>query len=99
MAPLNLAAGPSSIKVKVQPAVLLSICDAYVRRNSKHKRVVGTLLGYVGEGGVVEVKNCYAVPHNDHPDSVYSDKLNASSIPNHAAMSAITEPFPFTRCM
>ena len=70
MAPLNLAAGPSSIKVKVQPAVLLSICDAYVRRNSKHKRVVGTLLGYVGEGGVVEVKNCYAVPHNDHPDSV-----------------------------
>ena len=72
MAPLNLAAGPSSIKVKVQPAVLLSICDAYVRRNSKHKRVVGTLLGYVGEGGVVEVRNCYAVPHNDHPDSVRS---------------------------
>jgi len=70
MGPLNLATGPASIKVKVQPSVLLSICDAYVRRNSKHRRVVGTLLGFVGDGGVVEVINCYAVPHNDQDQSV-----------------------------
>ena len=70
MGPLNLATGPASTKVRVQPSVLLSICDAYVRRNSKHRRVVGTLLGFIGDGGVVEVRNCYAVPHNDQDQSV-----------------------------
>ena len=69
MAPLNLATGPSSISVKVHPAVLLNICDAFIRRNSKQHRVVGTLLGYIADN-VVEVKSCYAVPHNDTPESV-----------------------------
>ena len=69
MAPLNLATGPSSISVKVHPAVLLNICDTFIRRNSKQHRVVGTLLGYIADN-VVEVKSCYAVPHNDTPESV-----------------------------
>lgn len=69
MAPLNLASGPSSISVRVNPTVLLNICDAFIRRNSRQSRVVGTLLGYFAEG-VLEVKNCFTVPHQHTPDSV-----------------------------
>ena len=67
--PLSLSTGPSSLKVRVSPAVILTICDSYVRRSSKQSRIVGTLLGQIVDG-VVEVKNCYAVPHSDAPETV-----------------------------
>lgn len=67
--PLSLSTGPASLKVRVYPAVLLTICDAYVRRSSKQNRVVGTLLGQIIDG-TVEVKSCYAVPHIEAPESV-----------------------------
>lgn len=79
MAPLNLSTGPSSISVKVHPSVLLNICDVYIRRNSKQNRVVGTLLGYFSEGSL-EIKNCYAVPHQHTPDSVISILIPSSSL-------------------
>lgn len=69
MLPLNLASGPAGISVRVQPVVLLNICDAFIRRNEGQERVIGTLLGSVGEG-IVEVKNSYAVPHNESAESV-----------------------------
>lgn len=61
----------SAISVKVQPLALLNICDAFVRRNEGQARVIGTLLGTVIDN-VVEVKNCYAVPHKDDSDQVRS---------------------------
>ena len=67
--PLSLSGLPSSLKVKVHPAVLLTICDSYVRRSSKQTRVIGTLLGQIIDG-TIEVKNCYAVPHSEAPESV-----------------------------
>jgi translation initiation factor 3 subunit F len=69
MAPLTLPLGATSISVKVQPVVLFNICDAYIRRNETQDRVIGTLLGTV-ENGVVELRNCYAVPHNETNDQV-----------------------------
>ena len=69
MAPLNLPTGAAGIRVKVQPVVLFSICDSFIRRGDGQDRVVGTLLGSV-EAGVVEIKASYAVPHNETPDMV-----------------------------
>lgn len=67
MAPFNLSTSFAGISVKLQPGVLLNICDAYIRRNEGQVRVIGTLLGYVTDG-VVYVQNCYAVPHNEQND-------------------------------
>jgi len=51
-------------QAKVHPVVLLSILDHFTRRNHEG-RVIGTLLGVVSEGGDVEIRNCYPVPHNE----------------------------------
>ena len=69
MAPLNLPVGQTSITVRVQPVVLFSVCDAYIRRNEGKDRVIGTLLGSISDG-VVDIRECYAVPHNESMDQV-----------------------------
>jgi len=56
-----------NVRVQVHPVVLLSICDAYIRRNDKQERVIGTLLGSVADG-LVSVQRCYVVPHNESAD-------------------------------
>lgn len=56
-----------NLQVQVHPVVLLSICDAYIRRNDKQERVIGTLMGSVVDG-VVQVQRCYVVPHNESAD-------------------------------
>ncbi|KAJ8683552.1 hypothetical protein QAD02_019344 [Eretmocerus hayati] len=55
--------------VKVHPVVLFQIVDAYERRGAEAHRVIGTLLGTV-EKGVVEVTNCFCVPHKEYEDQV-----------------------------
>jgi len=52
--------------------VLLQICDAYLRRNDKQERVIGTLLGIAGDG-VIQINRCYVVPHNESADQVAVD--------------------------
>jgi len=60
----------SAIKVKVHPVVLFSIIESYERRpdsksgKSSEEKVIGTLLGSFDKG-VVEVTNCFTVPHSD----------------------------------
>jgi translation initiation factor 3 subunit F len=66
--------GGAGVTVKVHPVVLLQICDAYIRRNEKQERVIGTLLGSTSDG-VVEVKGCYVVPHNESADQVRAWQL------------------------
>jgi translation initiation factor 3 subunit F len=56
-------------KVLIHPVVLFSIVDSFERRNEEAKRVIGTLLGVVDKG-VVEVKSCFGVPHNESADEV-----------------------------
>lgn len=67
------------MKVVVQPVVLFSICDAYLRRGDGQKRVIGTLLGTV-EGGVVELRSSYAIPLQESADQVSID------IPHHTTL-------------
>lgn len=69
MSSTALPLGPSAITVKVQPLVLFNICDAFIRRNENQTRVIGTLLGSITDN-LVEVKNCYAVPHNESQEQV-----------------------------
>ena len=55
-----------SFTVSVNPVVLFSILDHYLRRQEKQHRVIGTLLGVRSEdGSEVEVRNCFHVPHDE----------------------------------
>lgn len=57
------------VVVKIHPVALFTIVDSFERRQELGKRVIGTLLG-VKEKGVVEVRSCYAVPHNETDEEV-----------------------------
>jgi translation initiation factor 3 subunit F len=58
----------SLITCRVHPVVWLSMVDAHERRGSAETKVIGTLLGTF-EKGIVEVTNCYSVPHSEKADS------------------------------
>eukprot|EP00271_Cylindrocystis_brebissonii_P011280 TRINITY_DN28408_c0_g1_i1.p1 TRINITY_DN28408_c0_g1~~TRINITY_DN28408_c0_g1_i1.p1 ORF type:complete len:290 (-),score=56.98 TRINITY_DN28408_c0_g1_i1:296-1165(-) len=70
---LHLPSGPTAIVAKIHPVVIFNVCDCYIRRNEGQERVIGTLLGSIGADGVVEVKNSFAVPHNESSDQVAVD--------------------------
>ena len=57
------------MKVTLHPVALFGIVDGYERRNEDAKRVIGTLVGTVDKG-IVEVKNCFTVPHQETEDEV-----------------------------
>eukprot|EP01104_Vermistella_antarctica_P000443 TRINITY_DN105_c0_g2_i1.p1 TRINITY_DN105_c0_g2~~TRINITY_DN105_c0_g2_i1.p1 ORF type:complete len:347 (-),score=94.19 TRINITY_DN105_c0_g2_i1:11-1051(-) len=61
----ELLVGGSINTAHVHPVVLLGIVDHYSRRNEGQTRVIGTLLGVVRDDGVVEVRNCFPVPHTE----------------------------------
>ncbi|KAG7302319.1 Eukaryotic translation initiation factor 3 subunit F-1 [Plutella xylostella] len=61
-----------NLSVKIHPVVLFQIVDAYERRNADSHRVIGTLLG-TADKGVVEVTNCFCVPHKEHADQVEAE--------------------------
>ncbi|OIW20223.1 hypothetical protein TanjilG_07314 [Lupinus angustifolius] len=59
-----------TFSAKVHPLVIFNICDCYVRRPDQAERVIGTLLGSVLPDGTVDIRNSYAVPHNESVDQV-----------------------------
>lgn len=64
MRPLTLTAGPgATASVTVDPVVLFTICDAYIRRNEGAERVIGALLGRATKDGEIRIQSCFAVPH------------------------------------
>lgn len=69
MSKINLPLGSTGVKVVVQPVVLFSVCDAFIRRGDGQSRVIGTLLGTI-EAGVIDLRLSYAVPHIETPESV-----------------------------
>jgi len=62
----------SKLLVKVHPVVLFGIVDSFERRNEDARRVIGTLLGSIDKG-VIEVTNCFTVPHTEYKDEVAVD--------------------------
>ncbi len=62
---LYLATTQTLVQVKVHPVVIFSILDHFVRRNDEsQQRVIGSLLG-TNIDGVVEITNCFPVPHTE----------------------------------
>ncbi|XP_068634414.1 eukaryotic translation initiation factor 3 subunit F [Aristolochia californica] len=70
---LQFVPSSSSLSAKVHPVVIFSICDCYVRRPDQAERVIGTLLGSILPDGTVDIRNSYAVPHNESSDQVALD--------------------------
>ncbi|XP_042955886.1 eukaryotic translation initiation factor 3 subunit F-like isoform X3 [Carya illinoinensis] len=70
---LQFTPSSASLSARVHPLVIFNICDCYVRRPDQAERVIGTLLGSVSSDGTVEIRNSYAVPHNESSDQVALD--------------------------
>ncbi|OIW14215.1 hypothetical protein TanjilG_21355 [Lupinus angustifolius] len=70
---LQFSSSSSTLSAKVHPLVIFNICDCYVRRPDQAERVIGTLLGSVLPDGTVDIRNSYAVPHNESLDQVALD--------------------------
>jgi len=61
----------STLLASIEPVVLFSILDHALRRNTNQKRVIGTLLGVRSDDGTeIEIRNCFAVPHNESSEQV-----------------------------
>lgn len=70
---LQFAQSSANLTAKVHPLVIFNICDCFVRRPDQAERVIGTLLGSVFPDGTVDIRNSYAVPHNESSDQVALD--------------------------
>jgi translation initiation factor 3 subunit F len=70
---LLLTTEPSKARYHLHPVVVFSILDHYKRRSKDQHRVIGTLLGKREANGVVNIKNCFRVPHKEKEEQVAVD--------------------------
>ncbi|KAH0606179.1 uncharacterized protein H6S33_003840 [Morchella sextelata] len=72
VSPAHATTGPLNVQIHAQ--ALFSILDHSLRRNADQERVIGTLLGVRSEdGSEVEIRNCFAVGHNESQEQVEVD--------------------------
>jgi len=62
------------LSTRVHPVAVLKILDAYVRRPESADRIIGTLLGWISEGSVVDITDCFPVLHRDGDDQAFLNK-------------------------
>lgn len=76
-----MASSPATTvkQVHVHPVALFAAVDSYERRSEDAKRVVGTLMGNFSNG-IVEVTNCFTVPHIETQEEVAFDKEYANTM-------------------
>ena len=68
----NSLASQQPLTASIEPVVLFSILDHALRRNANQKRVIGTMLGVRSDDGTeIEIRNCFAVPHNESSDQAH----------------------------
>jgi len=79
---LFLNIGYSAISCKLHPVVVFSILDHYVMRSEGQTRVFGTLLG-INNDGVVEIRNCFPMPHSEKDQVVWDGKDHRSMLELH----------------
>eukprot|EP00933_Yihiella_yeosuensis_P072154 TRINITY_DN8046_c0_g2_i1.p1 TRINITY_DN8046_c0_g2~~TRINITY_DN8046_c0_g2_i1.p1 ORF type:complete len:364 (+),score=85.06 TRINITY_DN8046_c0_g2_i1:93-1094(+) len=63
-----------SLSCRVHPVAVLKILDAFVRRPEGAKRTIGTLLGWISEGSVVDITDSFPVVHKDTEEGVLMDQ-------------------------
>ena len=69
----NAFTSQTPLTASIEPVVLFSILDHALRRNANQKRVIGTMLGIRSDDGTeIEIRNCFAVPHNESNEQVIS---------------------------
>jgi translation initiation factor 3 subunit F len=59
---------------RVHPVAILKVLDAYVRRPEGAQRTIGTLLGWISEGSVVDITDSFPVVHKDTEEGVLMDQ-------------------------
>lgn len=59
------AQATGSLQCRIHPVAIVAILDADCRRPDDAARTIGTLLGYVTDGNVLEVTDAFPVPHQD----------------------------------
>eukprot|EP00940_MAST-03C_sp_MAST-3C-sp2_P003432 g3432.t1 len=64
--------------VEVHPVVLLTIIDHFTRRGDEHGRVIGTLIGRKSKG-LIEITNCYPVPHTENSKRGHMVKVDVNT--------------------
>lgn len=62
-----------ALSCRVHPVAILKILDAYIRRPEGAKRIIGTLLGWISEGSIVDITDSFPVVHKDR-DEVLLDQ-------------------------
>lgn len=74
-------ASQAPLTASIEPVVLFSILDHALRRNVNQKRVIGTMLGVRSDDGTeIEIRNCFAVPHNESSEQVFFDAKHVLKI-------------------
>lgn len=54
----------AALRVRLHPVPLMTILDAFIRRDEGQENVIGTLLGSCTDGNVVEVTDCFVDRHS-----------------------------------
>jgi len=62
------------VSCRVHPVAILKVLDAYVRRPEGAKRSIGTLLGWISEGSVLDITDSFPVVHRDTEEGVLMDQ-------------------------
>ncbi|KAK1442568.1 eukaryotic translation initiation factor 3 subunit f-related protein [Babesia gibsoni] len=73
------------LRWKLHPVVVFTILDSYMRREEGQNNIIGTLMGVICEGNVVEITDCFVDRHSlteegllqiikDHHENMYELK-------------------------
>jgi len=83
----NVPQGEPYKLVEIQPVVLFGMLDHYLRRNESQDRVIGALLGSI-DNGVVQVTNCFTVPHTEKEQVAIDIQYYYAMVKLHAEVAS-----------
>ncbi|KAL3523950.1 hypothetical protein ACH5RR_016784 [Cinchona calisaya] len=98
---LQFSQASTNLTAKILPLVIFNICDCFVRRPDQTERVIVTLPGSVLPDGTVDIRNAYAVPHNESSDQdspMQGLQLKHLSLGNQQIAAQFQE-IPLDMCM
>lgn len=61
-----------SLRVRLHPVPLMTILDAYIRRDEGQENVIGTLLGSCSDGNIIDVTDCFVDRHSLTGEVLYA---------------------------
>jgi len=73
-------------QIEIEPVVIFSILDRYLRRQDVSVGAIGTLLGRI-EDGIVSVTNCFTVPHTEENQVAVNMTFHSNMLKLHAQIN------------